>query len=64
MQVKIIDACPDDQIFTLGAIENRTYNIEYDGNVRFDPQWEQSMPDCPFSFGVERLIDGVYRPLN
>ena len=64
VELKVMDACPDDEISVLNSIDNKLYNIVDDGNQIFTPIWEQKITDCPKTYEVKRLVDGSEQPLT
>ena len=56
--------CQLDEIKALDTIPNQTYYIKADGLRDFDPTWTNSVPFCPATYEIGRMVNGVERPLT
>ena len=56
--------CQIDEVTALDTIPDQVYYIKADGVRDFDPTWSNSVPFCPATFEIGRMINGVERPLT
>jgi len=56
--------CQIDEVTALDTIPDQTYYIKRDGVVDYDPTWSNTIPFCPATFEIGRVVGGVERPLT
>lgn len=64
IELKVKDACQEDEVTNLTTIDDILYYIAEDGTIAYEPTWEHSQTSCPFSYEVTRIVEGVERALN
>ena len=62
--VHINNDCQIDEVTATSTIEDQTYYIKKDGIRDFDPTWTNTIPFCPATYEIGRVINGVERPLT
>ena len=59
--------CQIDDVTALDVIADEVYTIGFDGIRFFNPTWSTTIPGCPVTYEIERVIDvvnGVSVPLT
>ena len=56
--------CQNDEVTALDTIPDQTYYIKADGVRDFDPTWSNTIPFCPATYEIGRVVNGVERPLT
>ena len=64
IEVSVEDACARDEVTNLTSIDDTLYNIAEDGIVSYEPTWSHTETDCPISYLITRIVDGVERELT
>ena len=62
--VHVDNDCQIDAVIPTDIILDQTYLIKADGIRDFDPTWTNSIPFCPATYEIGRIVDGVERPLT
>jgi len=50
--------CQIDDVTALDVIDDEVYTIGFDGIRFFNPTWSTTIPGCPVTYEIERVIDG------
>ena len=64
INLEVNNDCQLDEVTALSTIGNELYYIDKDGIRQFDPQWSITIPGCPATYEIGRMVNGVERPLT
>ena len=65
IELKVRDACPEDEVTPTSSISNTLYYIAEDGLINYEPTWTHTKVDCPITYEVSRIeTDGTERALT
>ena len=63
--VEFVDPCEDDEVTATGAtISDETYYLNYDGLLSWAPTWSSTVPGCPFTYEIGRIVSSVEQSLT
>lgn len=62
--LEVNNDCQLDEVRALSTIDQQLYYINVDGLRDFDPTWSTTVPGCPATYEIGRIVNGVERPLT
>jgi len=60
----VADECIKDIVSTTDQIPDELYNIARDNSRIFNPTWSHTLERCAVTYKINRVVDGIERPLT
>ena len=60
----VADECAKDIVSTIDQIPDEMHNIARDDRRIFNPTWAQELEQCAVTYQINRVVDGIERPLT
>ena len=64
IQLEVANECATDIVTPTSTISDQTFTIQLDSTKTENPTWSTSVPGCPVTYEIRRVVVGVDQPLT
>ena len=64
INLEVNNDCQTDEVTPTSTIDDDDYLIAVDGVISLVPTWDTSVPGCPVTYEIGRIVNGVEQPLT
>ena len=64
IQLEVANECATDIVTPTSTISDQTFTIQLDSAKTENPTWSTSVPGCPVTYEIRRVVVGIDQPLT